>query len=166
MLWQTYSELCYITKKELFIKIVNGFQPLPISGKSSILDVWHNYKYAFVLWFELRKENFTKKKSLELGVFCKNQWISTNNIIVFQDKPQFTVYVICDSYQFSSFRDHSNTQDTFLCKLSQFFNHLFFIKYWLSLKLNLGKEKNNLAILFWIYKLKEKKKKQFRHTRN
>ena len=28
---------------------------------------------------------------------------------------------------FISFRDHRNTQDTYLCKLSQFFNHLFFI---------------------------------------
>ena len=145
MLWQTYSEPFYTSKMELFVKKVNGFQPLPIFGKSSILDVLRGSEYAFVVWSGLRKENFTQKKSLELCVFCKNQWISTNNI-VFQDKPQFTVYVICDFYQFISFRDHSNAQDTFLCKLSQFFNHLFFIKYWLSVKLNLGKKTNNLAI--------------------
>ena len=28
---------------------------------------------------------------------------------------------------FISFRDHRHTQDTYLCKLSQFFNHLFSI---------------------------------------
>ena len=139
MLWQAYSEPCCTSKMELFVKIVNGFEPLPISRKSSILDVWRGSEYAFVLRSGLRKE-----KCLELCVFCKNQWISTNNI-VFEDKSQFTVYVICDFYQFISFRDHSNAQDTFLCKLSQFFNHLFFIKYWLSVKLNLGKKKNNFV---------------------
>ena len=96
--------------------------------------------------FMLRK--FHEKKSLKFCVFCKNQWIFTNNI-VFQDKPQFTFYVICDVYQFISFRDHRNAQDTVLYKLSQFFNHLFFIKFdypWNITWKKKKKEKNNFAI--------------------
>ena len=63
---------------------------------------------------------------MNFAFFSKNQRIFPNDI-VFQDKSQFTVYVICDVYWFIGFRDHRNTQDTYLCELSQFFNHLFFI---------------------------------------
>ena len=36
---ETYSELCLTSNMELFVKIVNGFQSLPVFVKSSILDV-------------------------------------------------------------------------------------------------------------------------------
>ena len=31
---------CQTSKMELFVKIVNDFEPLTVSPKSSILDVW------------------------------------------------------------------------------------------------------------------------------
>ena len=37
---EVYSEPCQISKMELYAQIVNGFQPLTIIEKSSILDVW------------------------------------------------------------------------------------------------------------------------------
>ena len=59
ILWQIYSEpwhtLTYpdISKMELLVKLVNGFQPLPISAKSSMLDNWHDFEKAFVSWARL-----------------------------------------------------------------------------------------------------------------
>ena len=51
---ETYSEPCYKFKMELFVKLVNGFQPLPISAKSSILDIWHGSEYVNTsLYYEL-----------------------------------------------------------------------------------------------------------------
>ena len=35
---EAYSETCQTSKMELFATIVNGFQPLNISAKSSFLD--------------------------------------------------------------------------------------------------------------------------------
>ena len=37
---ETYSESYQASKMELFAKIVNGWKPLTIFAKSSILDVW------------------------------------------------------------------------------------------------------------------------------
>ena len=37
--FEAYSEPCQTSKIELFAKIVNGFQPLTIFAKSSVLDV-------------------------------------------------------------------------------------------------------------------------------
>ena len=42
-----------ISKMELLVKLVNGFQPLPISAKSSMLDNWHDFENAFVSWARL-----------------------------------------------------------------------------------------------------------------
>ena len=36
---EAYSELWKLSKMEVFAKIVNGFQPITIFAKSSILDV-------------------------------------------------------------------------------------------------------------------------------
>ena len=48
---QMYIRIIFRTlskcKVELFVKIVNGFQPLTILSKSSIFDVWLNSEYAF-----------------------------------------------------------------------------------------------------------------------
>ena len=38
-----YSELWQTSKMERFTKIVNGFQPLTIFSKRSILDVWQGF---------------------------------------------------------------------------------------------------------------------------
>ena len=40
------SELCRISKKELFTQIVNGLKPVTIFVKSSISDVWLGSEYA------------------------------------------------------------------------------------------------------------------------
>lgn len=39
---------CPASKTELFTKIVNGWKPSNIFGKSSILDDWHGLKYISV----------------------------------------------------------------------------------------------------------------------
>ena len=44
-----YPETCQSSTMKLFPKIVNGFKPLIIFGKNSILDVWQGSKYASVL---------------------------------------------------------------------------------------------------------------------
>ena len=43
---EAYSEHWQQSQIELFAKIVNGFQPLIIFTKSSILDVWQGSEYA------------------------------------------------------------------------------------------------------------------------
>ena len=43
---ETYSEPSRISQMELFAKIVNGFQPLTIFARSSILDVRLGFEYA------------------------------------------------------------------------------------------------------------------------
>ena len=40
------SEQGQTSKMEYFAKVVNGWKPLTISLKSSILDVWQGAKYA------------------------------------------------------------------------------------------------------------------------
>ena len=61
---ETYSEPCQISKMELFFaKIVNAFQPLTISTKNSILDIWQSYKYASD-W-----HNIAKKQKLTVTIF-------------------------------------------------------------------------------------------------
>ena len=45
---EVYSEASQTSKIKLFVKIVNGFQPLTIFVKSSILNVWQASEYAFV----------------------------------------------------------------------------------------------------------------------
>ena len=44
---EPYSEPCQTYKMELFAKIFNGFPPLTVLAKSSILDIWLGSKYAF-----------------------------------------------------------------------------------------------------------------------
>ena len=43
---EAYSEPCQTSKIESFAKIVNGFMPLTIFAKRSILDVWQGSEYA------------------------------------------------------------------------------------------------------------------------
>ena len=40
------EELCKVSKMESFAKIVNGFKPLTIFAKLSILDVWLGSEYT------------------------------------------------------------------------------------------------------------------------
>ena len=42
-----YSKLCQIYKMEFFTKIVNGFKPLTIVERNSILDVWQGFRYTY-----------------------------------------------------------------------------------------------------------------------
>ena len=46
----TYSEPCETSKMERFVKIVNNFKPLTIFGKRSILDIWEDCEYAYVIY--------------------------------------------------------------------------------------------------------------------
>ena len=43
---ETYWEFCQTCKMERFAKIINGWKPLIIFAKRSILDVWQNSHYA------------------------------------------------------------------------------------------------------------------------
>ena len=43
---EAYSEPYQLSKMERFAKIINGFQPLTIFAKQSILDVWQDSEYA------------------------------------------------------------------------------------------------------------------------
>ena len=45
-LTEVYSEPCHTSKMEHFAKIVNGFQPLTILVKGSVLDVCQGFEYA------------------------------------------------------------------------------------------------------------------------
>lgn len=46
---ETYSKACETNKMEIFVKILNYFQPLTICPKTSILDVYRHSEYAFGL---------------------------------------------------------------------------------------------------------------------
>ena len=61
--WDACSEHSQTSKIELFSKIVNGFPPLTILTKSSILDVWLGSGYAseslcFILLIQTQLLNF------------------------------------------------------------------------------------------------------------
>ena len=43
---EAYLKSCQTSRMELLVKIVNGWKPLSIFAKSSILDVWHGFEYA------------------------------------------------------------------------------------------------------------------------
>ena len=43
---EAHSEPSQTYKMERFAKIVNGFQPLPIFAKPSILEVWQGSEYT------------------------------------------------------------------------------------------------------------------------
>ena len=45
------------------MELVNGFEPLPISARSSILDIWHGSGYGSVLWAGLIEAQLQEKKS-------------------------------------------------------------------------------------------------------
>ena len=51
----TYSKSCQASRREIFLKIVNGTKPLIIFAKHFILDVWQgsNYAYAFCKCYSL-----------------------------------------------------------------------------------------------------------------
>ena len=67
----TYSEPWYQSKMELLMKLVNGFQPLPISAKSSILDTWHGSEYVSVLRAGLTDVQLPEIKSNFMWYFVK-----------------------------------------------------------------------------------------------
>ena len=48
-----------------------GFQPLPTSAKSSILDIWHSFGYVSVLWARLIDVQISGKKSNFIWYFVK-----------------------------------------------------------------------------------------------
>ena len=64
---ETYSEPWYTSKMELLVKIVNSFQPLPISPKSSILDIWQGSEYASILWAGLIDVQLTEENQISCG---------------------------------------------------------------------------------------------------
>ena len=45
---EAYSELSRISKMDLFMKIIHGWEPFTIFAKTSILDVWLGSEYATV----------------------------------------------------------------------------------------------------------------------
>ena len=56
---------------EILVKLVNSFQPLPISAKSSILDILHGSEYAYVLGAGLLDGLLLEKKKTFHVVLCK-----------------------------------------------------------------------------------------------
>ena len=82
-----YSEPCETSKIELFEKIVNNWKLLPISAKTSILDVWQGSEYApvnhvsvscdincFFSWHQRHPYLRGKRQS-----FSFSSWYSTNS---------------------------------------------------------------------------------------
>ena len=60
---KSYSEPCQTSKLERFAKIVDGFKPLTIFAKRSILDVRQGYEYVFVFrWKSFKSINFNSVK--------------------------------------------------------------------------------------------------------
>ena len=46
------SEPCQLSKMKCFTKMLNGFQPLSIFAKRSILDVWQGSEYVCAFTFK------------------------------------------------------------------------------------------------------------------
>ena len=67
---ETYSQPWYTSEMEHHQKLVTGFQPLPISTKISISDVWHGSEYASVLWVGLIDVQQSEKIKFHV-VLCK-----------------------------------------------------------------------------------------------
>ena len=67
---------------ELFVKIVNGWQPLTIFAKSSILDVCQGSEYAYVTNM-LFYSYIWKNKSIEL---CQIIFLSTSYVRLLLDQ--------------------------------------------------------------------------------
>ena len=44
--FKAYSEHCQTSKMERFENIIEGFEPLTVFAKRSILDVWQGSEYA------------------------------------------------------------------------------------------------------------------------
>ena len=65
---ETYSEPWYTSKMELHVKLVSGFQPLHISAKSTILDIWHGSEYASILWAGLIDVQLPGKNQISYGI--------------------------------------------------------------------------------------------------
>ena len=56
MRFNSFSLVNYLTKQsemELFVKIVNDFQPLTILAKSSIFDAWQVSKYSSISTYSM-----------------------------------------------------------------------------------------------------------------
>ena len=68
---ETYSEPWYTSKMKLFVKLVNSFQPLPISAKNYVLDIWHGSGYVSILWAGLTDVQLLEKKSNFMWYFVK-----------------------------------------------------------------------------------------------
>ena len=49
-----YSKPCQSSKIERFVKIVNGFKPLTIFARCSVLDVWQSSEYTIGNYMWLR----------------------------------------------------------------------------------------------------------------
>ena len=66
ILWQRHIQNPDIHLRWWFhlVKLVNGFQPLPISAKSSNLDIWHGSGYMSVLWAGLWRLATRKKNQI------------------------------------------------------------------------------------------------------
>ena len=61
---------CETSKMKIFPTIVNGFQPLTIFGKSSILDVSQGSDYASL------KQNFRMKPQTNLEKVCNKRHVT------------------------------------------------------------------------------------------
>ena len=64
---KSYSELCQISKTELFTEMINNLQSLTISAKRSILDVWPGSEYTSEYFGEVSLESnrwIEKKESV------------------------------------------------------------------------------------------------------
>ena len=75
---EAFSEYIQISKMEFFAKIVNGFQPLSVFIKISILDVWLASRNASEYSAENVAENILKKDATDTrcvnGMTLHKKW--------------------------------------------------------------------------------------------
>ena len=88
---ETYSQPSQTSKMEVFIKIVNGFQPFTVFIKSSILDIWLGYEYAFGDQAYSLKLKTTALRRTDIGYIYNYIPCETVNCLVWQKRTKFNL---------------------------------------------------------------------------
>ena len=66
-----YPELRQTSQMELLAKVVNGFQPLTVFARNSVLDVWEGSEYASILkWRGTWVQNKIRANAIQILIVC------------------------------------------------------------------------------------------------
>ena len=88
---EAYSQPSQTSKMEVFTKIVNGFQPFTVFIKSSILDIWLGYEYAFGDQAYSLKFKTTALRRTDIGYIYNYIPCETVNCLVWQKRTKFNL---------------------------------------------------------------------------